>query len=915
MTSLGEGNWKELRRLLGEALELDTQIRPAWLAEQRKSNPSLAAEVEELLNREAEVDREGFLSEGNALDLAEGVTSLAGHVVGAYRLERHLGQGGMGSVWLARRADGRYEGAAAIKFLSLAVSGPAGEARFRREGSVLARLTHPNIARLLDAGVSESGQPYLVLELVEGLPLDDWCDQRRLSAEARIRLFLQVLAAVSHAHTNLIVHRDLKPSNILVTADGTVKLLDFGIAKLLEDEPGGPGGVTAAHERILTLRYAAPEQVKGEPVSTATDVYSLGVVLYQLLVGRHPTSDDRHTPAEQLRAVLDSHPASLSQAVTPSGGHSREEALRLAAARDASPEELRREYAGDLENILAKALRKNPAERYRTVAALAGDLEHYLRHEPVSARRDTWSYRASRFLRRNRGAVAMAALVALALVGAAVVTALQAREARRQRDAAVYQARRADAQVEFQNLLMSSVGDQPMTMREILDRGRDMLERQYGEDPRFLGTLLLQLASQYQELGDSKVPSELLVRAESLALAGHGSERLAEIRCNQADNLRSQGRYAEARSLLDRTDSLVRARRDPESEAFCLNMRALLDGETGHGDSSVAAIGRAISIRESLGKTSDISYLNMLDALGGALESQGRFREAQPPYQRALAGMDSSGRGGMMSRVITEHNLALTLIDLGETAEAEAVLHDVLLRAARGSPNDEAPNQPLIHYAETALFQGHADSAAKYFGVVATRGARDSNLYWEGRGLFGLARAQVRLGELTAARRSLARFRQIRASYPHVQDTDDQVPDVQALEGLLALKTGDSAGAHEAFLQTLRSNGYYEGRRKKRLRPVVILAAETGLSLGKIDEALASAREAQEIAKVDSLADTRSAYVGEARLIEGRALLARGDTAGANAALEKALQGLKTGAGEGHPRTKEAERLLGALRH
>ncbi len=906
-------NWEALRPLLDEALELASEARPAWLAEQRKSNPTLAAEVEELLNREPEVDREGFLGPGQEPEVPVVSSSLAGYVLGAYMLERPLGRGGMGAVWLARRIDGRFEGLAAIKFLSLAVAGPVGEARFRREGSVLSRLTHPNIARLLDAGVSPAGQPYLILEYVDGQPLDAWCDERKLPVEARLQLFQQVLAAVSHAHANLIVHRDLKPSNILVTGDGRVKLLDFGIAMLLEEQSPDRSRLTGSHERVLTFEYAAPEQIRGEPISTATDVYSLGVVLYGLLTGRHPTGSSARTPAEHIQAVLDTDPAHLSQAVTPSGPLNREEVLRAAAARDASPERLRRVYTGDLENILAKALRKDPGERYQTVTALADDLGHYLRNEPVSARPDAWSYRAGKFLRRNRGAVGSAVLVTLALIGAAVVTALQAREARRQRDAAVYQSKRADAQIEFQNLLMSEVGDQPMTMREILDRGRNLMEQQYGNDRRFFGSILMQLAARYGDLGDSKVQSELLAKAESLAVAGQGSENLAEIRCDQANNLRNQGRYSEARSLLDRTDSLVRATRDPETEIRCLQVRGVLEVEAGNPDSSVAAVQRAIAIKDSLGETSDQTYLDLLSTLAEAIAAQGRIRESQPIFRRALAGMDSSGRGGMMTRVIMQHNLALTMIDLGETAEAEEVLHDVLLRSARGSPSGEAPTQPLIHYAEMALFQGHADSAGKYFGSLVAKAVRDTNLYWEGRGLFGLARAQIRLGKLADARRSMARFHEIRARYPHVQDTDDQVPDLQALEGRLALANGDTATAHAKFLGTLESNGYYAGKRKKRLRPVVVLAAETALALGQVDSALSLAGQAREIAAVDSLTETRSAYVGEARLIEGRALLAKGDSAAAREAFEKGVIALRTGAGVEHPRTREAERMLATL--
>lgn len=927
MTRPSRDNLEALSRLLNEGLDLGTDARAAWLAAQRKANPGLAAEVEALLSDEARLDAEGFLSPASAPRLPEGASSLAGHVIGAYRLEHQIGQGGMGTVWRATRVDGRFEGSVAIKFLSLAVAGPVGEARFHREGSVLARLTHPNIARLLDAGVTPSGQHYLVLELVEGQRLDLWCDERRLPAEARVRLFQQVLAAVAHAHANLIVHRDLKPSNILVTADGTVKLLDFGIAKLLEPEPGGAGHLTASHDRLLTYQYAAPEQVRGEPITTATDVYSLGVVLYQLLVGRHPTSEDTGTPAEQLRAVLDTNPPQLSRAVTPGGGEARTEAIRLAEARGTTPERLRRVYAGDLENILAKALRKDQAERYPTVTALADDLDRFLRHEPVSARPDAWSYRARKFLRRHRGPVSAAVLVALALVGASIMTALQAREARRQRDAAVYQSTRADAQVEFQSLLMSSVGDRPLTMREILDQGRGLLEQQYSEDPQLLGTLLIQLAGQYGGLGDVKLQAELLARAESLALAGHGRERLAEIRCSQVDNLRLQGSYDEARRLLDRTDALIRTSRDPEDEAFCLSVRGDLEQEAGNADSGRAAIERAIALRDRLGKTRDMFYLNLISSLGNVLTAQGRSREAQPVFRRALAGMDSTGRGGMVSRGIIEHNLALTFVDLGETAEAERVLHDVLLRSMRTSPTGEPHVQPLVHYAETALFQGHADSARKYFGVIVSQAVRDSNLYWEGRGLYGRARAEIRLGALAEARRSLARFRQIRAIYPHVQDTDDILPDVPTLEGLLALAAGDTSAAYDRLLHALRSNGYFEERRqtqpgssgafgsrhKAQLRPVVVLVAETALSQGRIEEALRFAREARAIGTIDSLADGRSAYAGEARLIEGRVLLAQGDTQQARPVLEKALAGLRTGAGDAHPRTRQAESLLAML--
>ena len=297
----------------------------------------------------------------------------------------------MGSVWLAERCDGRFEGRAAVKLLNIAVMGRAGEERFRREGNILARLTHPNIARLIDAGVSPTGQPYLVLEHVDGQTIDRYCDEHALGVEARLRLFLDVLEAVAHAHANLIVHRDIKPANVLVSVDGQVKLLDFGIAKLLEDDEAPSDGTRSADTAPLTRdgwaatpQYAAPEQVAGGVVTTATDVYALGVLLYVLLTGTHPAGAAAHSPATLMHAIVEVEPRRLSDAV---GQPESPEALASHAARcGTTPARLRRMLRGDLDTIVAKALKKNAAERYASVTALADDIRRFLRHEPISAR-------------------------------------------------------------------------------------------------------------------------------------------------------------------------------------------------------------------------------------------------------------------------------------------------------------------------------------------------------------------------------------------------------------------------------------------------------------------------------------------------------------------------------------------------
>jgi serine/threonine protein kinase len=389
MTTPDLERWRIVGQHLDRALDMNDQERAVWLEALHADDPDLAGELRELLDEHRMLAHERFLEDHPALPPP--LPTLVGQRVGAYTIVSPIGQGGMGSVWLAARSDGRFERQAAVKFLSLALTG-RGDERFRREGAIVARLSHPNIAQLLDAGVSAAGAPYLVLEHVDGEQIDWYCDRLGLDVEARVRLFLGVLSAVAHAHANLIVHRDLKPSNVLVASDGTVKLLDFGIAKLLEDE--GPLGtaspLTIDGGSALTPEYAAPEQVAGGAVTTATDVYALGIMLYELLTGQHPFAAARRSAAELLKAITETDPPRLSLA--------------------ASGDRLRRRLRGDLDTIVMKALKKKPADRYASVTAMAEDLRRSLEHEPIAARRDTVTYRTAKFVRRNRWAVGAATL-------------------------------------------------------------------------------------------------------------------------------------------------------------------------------------------------------------------------------------------------------------------------------------------------------------------------------------------------------------------------------------------------------------------------------------------------------------------------------------------------------------------------
>ncbi len=361
----------------------------------------------------------------------------SGQRFGAYQILREIGRGGMGRVYLAARADDQFKKRVALKILRSDFSDPEVLARFRHERQILATLSHPNIATLLDGGAGPSGEPYLVMEFIEGMPLDRYCDTHNLSITDRIVLFQKLCSAVQYIHQNLIVHRDLKPSNILVTSDGVLKLLDFGIAKLLKPElMATMVDATGADRRIMTPAYASPEQVRGEPITTASDVYSLGVILYEILTGRRPYRLRSNAPHELARAVCEEEPDKPSTAITKLSKTSEPDSQSLdeiSRKRASPPEKLQRRLQGDLDNILMKAMRKEPHRRYVAVEQFSEDLRRHLENLPVTAHQDSMGYRLSKFVRRYKVSVIAGAAAAVFLVAGMVSTFIEARVARSQR--------------------------------------------------------------------------------------------------------------------------------------------------------------------------------------------------------------------------------------------------------------------------------------------------------------------------------------------------------------------------------------------------------------------------------------------------------------------------------------------------
>jgi tetratricopeptide (TPR) repeat protein len=400
---------------------LPEEERERWLQSFRLEKPELAAVLQQLLEEHRELADEHFL-ERMPVRVANGL-SILDQKIGPYSLISLIGQGGMGTVWLGERSDGRFERRVAIKFLRFATPSGIGIGRFKREGKILGQLRHPHIAELIDAGVTPNGEPYL--EYVEGLRLDQYCDQQKLDVGARIRLFLDVASAVAHAHANLIVHRDIKPSNVLVRSDGQIKLLDFGIAKLLAEDANPSTQLTIEGRGAMTPQFAAPEQVTGERITTATDVYALGVLLYLLLTAQHPAGERLRSTAELVKAIVDIEPPPPSEVIMSA------KAKELAEKRASTPEKLRRQLRGDLDTILGKAIKKKPHERYASVTAFADDLRRYLKYEAISARPDTFAYRTMKFVRRNRVVVTLAIVAFAAIIGGSGVAIYQARIAER----------------------------------------------------------------------------------------------------------------------------------------------------------------------------------------------------------------------------------------------------------------------------------------------------------------------------------------------------------------------------------------------------------------------------------------------------------------------------------------------------
>lgn len=838
--------WQRISPLLDALFELEPEARAHRLQQLRDEDPTLADELQTLITLDE--SHEDFLAEPLIAPLA-GLR--AGGEVGPYRLERLLGEGGMGQVWLAARADGLYQRRVALKLLRPGLTDSNLRLRFSRERQILARLAHPHIARLLDAGISTDGLPYLALEYVEGEPITDYCRNHQLSLEQRLRMFHQICDAVSHAHANLIVHRDLKPSNILVTPSGDVRLLDFGIAKLLDSE-APMVEQTRTGVRAFTLHYAAPEQVRGEPVTTMTDVYALGVVLFELLTDTKPYRLKRQTDAEWEEAILGADPQRPSQTM-----------LRRAEDSGADVHVLRRharQLAGDLDNIVLKTLSKRPEHRYPSVEALALDLSRYEAGRPVQARPQSVGYRFGKYVRRHRWSLATGSLVAVVLSAALAIVAWQARQA-------VAEAGRAQAMQDFMVGVFETARGTPegqaLDLRGLLDgaleRGNSELARQPRARAELFGviarlriglgdyrealTLLNRQASILGGTSDVPVSLELesaTQRGQVLRLLGEPRQCIALMQPELATARREQaqlppqvsefysqlgrcrrdnGERQGARQLFERSLAL---RRDDKDEVGTVeNLIDLANLQADAGQSGAALQGyakardqlrqkvgerhalqveigsRVASLRQGLGQT-DAAEREAADAFALAMEMNG----AQHPATLSL-----------------RRQLAMLHIDQGRYAQADAELRAAIAQQQRRVANgDRDPS-------ETRRDAGELGTLQRRLGVVAWERGDNATALTSMQRAVALARHhgdpmqladalydQARLlhatGRDRTALKAVTEARELRIE--RLGPRDPRIGDTDRLLGLVELSLGDHdrGMAHLAQAVTLTRNGY-----------------------------------------------------------------------------------------------------------
>jgi tetratricopeptide (TPR) repeat protein len=778
--------------------------------------------------------------------------------------------------------------------------------RFRDEARILAGLEHPGIARLYDAGRAEDGTWFLALEYVEGQDLLAFVRERRLGLGDRVELFLQVLDAVDFAHRRLVVHRDLKPANVLVGADGRVKLLDFGISKIVDSEAGDPAETRTAL-RAFTPAYASPEQLRGERSTVATDVYSLGIVLYEILTLQRPFG--------RAAGPLEPQSAARRDPVPPSTAARRTTVETAGAGAGGATTRAVgwRHLAGDLDAITLKALRAEPEARYRSAAALADDLRRWQRGEPVEARRGGRRYRLAKFAGRHRVPVTFAATMVLALAAGLAGTLVQSRRvaqqaaiAQEQRDFALHQLARAEAINDLNGFLLSDAapGGKPFTAGELLARAERIVARQRGDALGDRAELLVSIGRQYQSQDEDTKAQRLL--AEAYELGRRGGERamhakaacaLASALANADELERAESLFAEGLGLLPDAPQFALHR------VFCLLRGSEVARDADEGETAVARVEQAQRLLRESGQGSGLLELRVAMDLAESYRTAGRYREANLAFSRAAASLEALGRGDTETAGTLLNNWALVMWLMGQPLAAEPLYRRAVQIASAGDGEERVSPMLLNNLGRTLLDLDRTDEAADYADRAHAGARRGGNEGVINQALVLRTSVSIRQGDLRRAASALAELE------PRVA----RLPPEHFLHLALASQQGLLAHARGDFAAALAAHDRAVGLAEEQDLPILLLRrSPSALAAGRLDAAAEDARRALAIAQEAAEPGARSSLVGLAHLALARALRAQGKMGESGAAYTAALEHLEPTLGPDHPDSREARALVGA---
>jgi serine/threonine-protein kinase len=875
--------WRRIDELLDEALSLPAAERTRWL-ESLSGEDAKHREVLAAMLARASGGQDAFMGQPVAAATVEAASERVtgdkpGEIVGGYRLIEPLGAGGMATVWSAERADGSVQRRVALKLPRSGWS-PGLAERLKRECEILSALEHPNIGRLYDAGLTDAGRPYLAMEQIDGLPIDEYCRKHALPIRARLGLFLQVARAVTFAHARLIVHRDLKPSNILVDREGRVHLVDFGLGKLLAEDSAEPAHLTQMTGRALTPAYASPEQIRGEAVTVATDVYSLGVVLYELLTGARPYRLKRDTPAALEDAIMEADvPPASSQVADPA---------------------TKRLLRGDLDTILAKALKKDVAQRYATVEAFATDVDRHLRALPVTARPDSFLYIVGKFMRRHRGIVTAGVLLGAAVIAGAGATLYQARVAEREaaraqaeRDRALRELRFAEAAEGFMRFLMSEQSTQPLPAAELMRRAEAAASQRYPGDPRVRARMQIIVAELYSQAREYGRAEEVLREARRSAEAAGDMDTVAYADCTLGGLLFPLGRNSEGMALLDGVIAGLEApgsAADATVRATCYQQRAAMNRQAGKADDAARDARAALAAMGEPRPGQEVNRAFLGLYLAYPLIKAGRMGEALEIFGKARSDLIAAGQGNTTAGYGITSNYFSLLVHAGQLRRAQEVYDEVIRELggkAPATPFNTVYASLLLWSGRTAEAQAVAEETAAVTSAKGDKSGEAHSLLWA---------ALAACAEENYAKCGSFLDRVEATLRPVLAPGHPTFNIVDTTKASILMSQQRDTDAIELLRQVTARLG---SERSPHLVRALSRLAMAEQRAGHPAEAKASAQRAVEVARSAMAGLQHSEFLGSALLAQARIAAEQGEADAAKTLLAQAREELRASIGEG----------------